>query len=128
MSVDSPALFVSETMPRRRVSSHQAPGPQTVAKMKARQSAKIREIADALISAGFNTLDAAGETFSGCVEALPGPFLRVPIKEAVFRPKSSVAYWQYGSCLRLFERRFLNTSKKKPLDSMVTVQNYGGNL
>ena len=45
-------------MPRRRVSSHQAPKPQSVGKMKARQSAKIREIADALISAGFPTIDA----------------------------------------------------------------------
>ena len=63
MSVDSPA---SETMPRRRISSHQAPGPQTVAKMKARQSAKIQEIADALISAGFNTLDQQAEILGVC--------------------------------------------------------------
>ena len=63
MSVDSPA---SETMPRRRVSSHQAPGPQTVAKMKARQSAKIREIADALISAGFITLDEQADILGVC--------------------------------------------------------------
>ena len=64
MSVDSP--YASETMPRRRVSSHQAPGPQTVAKMKARQSAKIQEIADALISAGFNTLDQQADILGVC--------------------------------------------------------------
>ena len=58
MSVDGPAIPVSEAMPRRRVSSHQAPNPQSVGKMKARQSAKIREIADALICAGFPTIDA----------------------------------------------------------------------
>ena len=66
MSGDSPALFASETMPRRRASSHQAPGPQTVAKMKARQSAKIQEIADALISAGFNTLDQQADILGVC--------------------------------------------------------------
>jgi hypothetical protein len=66
MSIDSPAVFASETMPRRRVSSHPAPGPQTVAKMKARQSAKIREIADALISAGFTTLDEQADILGVC--------------------------------------------------------------
>jgi len=66
MSGDSPALFASEIMPRRRVRSHQAPGTQTVAKMKARQSAKIREIADALISAGFITLDEQADILGVC--------------------------------------------------------------
>jgi hypothetical protein len=66
MSTDGPSLPVSEAMPKRRVSSHQAPGPQSVAKMKARQSAKIREIADALISAGFPTIDAQAKILGVC--------------------------------------------------------------
>ena len=53
-------------MPRRRASSHQAPKPQSVGKMKARQSAKIREIADALISAGFPTIDAQAKILGVC--------------------------------------------------------------
>jgi len=50
------ASFASETMPKRHVP--QASHPQSVAKLKARQSAKIREFASALASAGFATLDA----------------------------------------------------------------------
>jgi len=57
MAVESFVSFASDAMPMRRVSSPQAPSTQTVAKMKARQSAKIREIASALVSAGFDTLD-----------------------------------------------------------------------
>jgi hypothetical protein len=66
MSGDSPALFASETMPRRRASSHQAPGPQTVAKMKARQSARIREIAEVLVEGGLVTLDAQADALGLC--------------------------------------------------------------
>src|SRR5215831_4459819 len=57
MTVESHALFSGHEMARRRVGSSQAHGPQTVAKMKARQAAKIREIANALVNAGFDTLD-----------------------------------------------------------------------
>ena len=57
MAVESLVLFMSDAMAMRRVSSPQAPSPHTVAKMKARQSAKIREIASALVDAGFDTLD-----------------------------------------------------------------------
>ena len=56
MNIDDDALFASETMPKRHVP--QASHPHSVAKLKARQSAKIREIASALTSAGFVTLDA----------------------------------------------------------------------
>jgi len=58
MTVESHADFSSEAMTRSRLVSPQAADPQTVAKMKARQSAKIREIANALVVAGFHTLDA----------------------------------------------------------------------
>src|SRR5262245_19814241 len=57
MTVENQALFSGHEMARRRVSSSQAYGSQTVAKMKARQAAKIREIANALVNAGFATLD-----------------------------------------------------------------------
>jgi len=66
MSSDGPSLHMSEAMSRRRVTSHQAPGPQSVAKMKARQSAKIREIADTLISAGFATIDTQAKILGVC--------------------------------------------------------------
>jgi hypothetical protein len=66
MPTDAPSLHVSEAMSRRRVTSHQTPGPQSVAKMKARQSTKIREIAHALISAGFSTIDAQAKILGVC--------------------------------------------------------------
>jgi hypothetical protein len=58
MTVDSYLVVASDPMARRRVGSHQATGSQTVAKMKASQSEKIREIADALVAAGFLTIRA----------------------------------------------------------------------
>jgi hypothetical protein len=58
MTAESHAHFSSEVMAKRRLDSPQAADPQTVAKMKARQSAKIREIANALAAAGFHTIDA----------------------------------------------------------------------
>jgi hypothetical protein len=56
MNSDDDASFASDTMPKRHVP--QASYPHSVGKLKARQSAKIREIASALTSAGFATLDA----------------------------------------------------------------------
>jgi hypothetical protein len=58
MAVESHTQFSSDAMTRHRLTSPQAADPQTVAKMKARQAAKIREIASALVAAGFHTLDA----------------------------------------------------------------------
>jgi hypothetical protein len=58
MTAESHAHCSSEEMTERRLVSPKAPDPQTVARMKARQSAKIREIANALVVAGFDTLDA----------------------------------------------------------------------
>jgi hypothetical protein len=137
MSGDSPALFASETMPRRRASSHQAPGPQTVAKMKARQSAKIQEIADALISAGFNTLDEQADILGVCrstawtllksthkgsglsakvisrmltVRQLP-PLVRRKILEYVEEKASG----QYGHSAKL-RRKFITALSKRHID------------
>ena len=56
MNSDDDASFASDTMPKRHVP--QASYPHSVGKLKARQSAKIREIASGLTSAGFATLDA----------------------------------------------------------------------
>jgi hypothetical protein len=58
MTADSHAQFSSNAMATRRLTSPQAADPQTVAKMKARQSAKIRDIANILAANGFHTLDA----------------------------------------------------------------------
>lgn len=58
MTVGNHAQLSSDVMARRRLVSHEAADLQTVAKMKARQSAKIRDIANALVTAGFDTLDA----------------------------------------------------------------------
>ena len=58
MTAESHAHCSSEEMTERRLVSPKAADPQTVARMKARQSAKIREIANALVAAGFHTLDA----------------------------------------------------------------------
>src|SRR5262245_52910002 len=56
MNIDDDALIASEKMPKRHVP--QASYPQSAARLKARQAAKIREISSALSSAGFVTLDA----------------------------------------------------------------------
>jgi hypothetical protein len=61
MTVDSHAQVSSDPMATRRLTSPQAADRQTVAKMKARQSAKIRDIANALIAAGFCTLSAQAQ-------------------------------------------------------------------
>ena len=58
MTVGNHAELSSDVMARRRLVSPQAADLQTVAKMKARQSQKIRDIANALVAAGFDTLDA----------------------------------------------------------------------
>lgn len=58
MTVGNHAELSSDVMARRRLVSPQAADLQTVAKMKARQSQKIRDIANALVTAGFDTLDA----------------------------------------------------------------------
>jgi hypothetical protein len=56
MIVDSDVA--SEAMPKEHERLGQSPKPQSAAKMKARQTAKIQEIARALHLAGFQTLDA----------------------------------------------------------------------
>jgi hypothetical protein len=137
MSADGPSLHVSEAMPKRRVSSHQAPEPQSVAKMKARQSAKIREIADALISAGFRTIDAQAKILGVCrstawtllksthkgsglsakvisrilaVRQLP-PLVRTKVLEYVEEKASG----QYGHSARL-RRKFITALSKRHID------------
>jgi hypothetical protein len=57
MTVDSVALFADDPVPRRPVSSYQRRSPQCLWEMKAQQSAKIRELGEALVAAGFLTLD-----------------------------------------------------------------------
>jgi hypothetical protein len=66
MTVNSHALLTSDAMSKRQVSLYRSPGAQTVAKMKARQSAKIREVAEALASQGIVTLDAQAEALGLC--------------------------------------------------------------
>jgi hypothetical protein len=58
MTVENHTQFSSDAMARRRLTSPQATDPQTVARMKARQSAKIRDIANVLVASGFHSLDA----------------------------------------------------------------------
>src|SRR5262249_11704985 len=65
MTVDGRTVNTSDAMARRRV-NHQSPSLQTVSRMKARQSAKIREIAEALVCAGFVKLDAQAKVLGLC--------------------------------------------------------------
>jgi hypothetical protein len=58
MTVESPDLINLNLMSKQRTRSYQPRRTQSMAEMKARQSAKIREIAEALASAGFVALDA----------------------------------------------------------------------
>jgi hypothetical protein len=66
MTFDGHALFLSHAMAKRRVGSHHPPGSQSVAKMKARQAAKIRAIAEALVTSGLRTLDAQADVLGVC--------------------------------------------------------------
>ena len=56
--MESVAILTDECLPRERTAIHDCHRRLTVAAMKARQSAKIREISEALKAAGFVTLDA----------------------------------------------------------------------
>ena len=58
MSLRNPSSVAFSVMPRQRASSADVRRPLTAADMKARQSVKLQEIANALISAGFVSLDA----------------------------------------------------------------------
>jgi len=58
MTVESPPLLNLDSMSKQRTRSHQPRRPHSMAEMKARQATKIREIAAALVAAGFVTLDA----------------------------------------------------------------------
>jgi hypothetical protein len=65
MTVTGSALSSFDLMVKR-TRSYSSRHPQSTAAMKARQSAKIREIADALISEGFFTLDAQAKALGLC--------------------------------------------------------------
>jgi len=58
MTVESSALLKFDPMSKKRTHSPQLHRPHSMAEMKARQAIKIREIAEALVSEGFDTLDA----------------------------------------------------------------------
>ena len=57
MEITNPVLPMAARMPSWRANSYQPGCRQSVAAMKARQSAKIREIGETLVSAGVVTLD-----------------------------------------------------------------------
>jgi hypothetical protein len=61
MTVDSAALSTDDLMLRRRESSYQLRRPQSTCDMKAQQSAKIRELGDALVAVGIFALDDQAE-------------------------------------------------------------------
>jgi len=58
MSLRNPGSVAFDVMPRQRATLAEMRRPITAAEMKARQSVKLREIANALVSAGFVSLDA----------------------------------------------------------------------
>jgi hypothetical protein len=60
------ALVKLDLMPRQRTTSYHSHRPQSTADMKAQQADKIREIAHALVSAGFSTLDAQAHALGLC--------------------------------------------------------------
>ena len=57
MKFASMAAFTGDRLPRWQANSHRLRRPQTLSEMERRQSVKIHEIADALVAAGFVTLD-----------------------------------------------------------------------
>jgi hypothetical protein len=61
MTVGSAALSTDDLMLRRRESSYQLRRLQSACDMKAQQSAKIRELGDALVAAGIFALDDQAE-------------------------------------------------------------------
>ena len=54
-----------DLMPRQRTNSHDSRRP-LIAEMKARQSARIRDIAEALVEGGLVTLDAQADALGLC--------------------------------------------------------------
>ena len=57
MRIESPALFMAADRPSEGARPYQRRRQQTVAEMKARQSAKIKELKKALVASGILTLD-----------------------------------------------------------------------
>ena len=58
---NSPVSSIAAPRRNRRARSCQPRRPRTVAEMKARQSAKIRDLGEALVTAGILTLDEQAE-------------------------------------------------------------------
>jgi hypothetical protein len=58
MTVENPPLLNFDSMSKQHTRSHQPRRPHSMAEMKVRQATKIREIAEALVDAGFVTLNA----------------------------------------------------------------------
>src|SRR5215471_7103640 len=69
----------------------QRPLPLT-ARMKARQSSKIRELAEALKSAGFLTLDEQAQAL-GLSRSAASTILRASHKLPAFQRRSSIVCW-----------------------------------
>jgi hypothetical protein len=79
--------------------------------MKARQSSKIRELAEAVKSAGFLTLDEQAKAL-GLSRSTAWTIRKASHKASGLR--SSIVCWPRRSCHRLPEPRSSNKSRKKP--------------
>src|SRR5215510_2572659 len=90
----------------------QRPLPLT-ARMKARQSCKIRELAEAVKSAGFLTLDEEAKALGLSRSTAWTTRKAFAIKLPAFQRRSSIACWPRRSCQRLPEPRSSNTSRKE---------------
>ena len=87
----------------------QRPLPLT-ARMKARQSSKISELAEAVKSAGFLTLDEQAKAL-GLSRSTAWTIRNT--KLPAFQRRSSIVCWPRRSCHCLPEPRSSNTSRKK---------------
>jgi len=81
---------------------------------RARQFSKIRELVEAVKSAGLLTLEEQAKAL-GLSRSTVGPFVRLAIKLPAFQRRSSIVCWPRRSCHRLPEPRSSNTSRKKLL-------------
>src|SRR5262244_674676 len=82
------------------------------ARMKARQSSKIRELAEAVKSAGFLTLDEQAQAL-GLSRSTAWTIGKASHKIPAFQRLSSIVCWPRRSCHRLPEPRSSNMSRKK---------------
>jgi len=104
--------------PKRTESTQTRPARPVIAEMKARQSAKIRELGQVLIDVGLRSLDDQANAL-GLPRSTAGPFSKRVTKAMGSQQRSLNACCGPLSSRHAPARSWWNTSRKSPLVSMV---------